>query len=126
MVIAYRGPKPSVPVKFLVYGLAVVLGLLGLLFLIAAGHGNTLVRIAIGVVLLAAAGGLVVLVQLKPIQHVHHMKVDLPGDTALEKMHCKQCGAELSSESVNMAAGAVFVRCEYCGSQYTLEEAPKW
>jgi hypothetical protein len=115
-------------VKFFIYGLAVVLGLLGLLFLIAAGQGNAIVRIAIGVVLLVAAGGLVVLVQLQPVQqtHVHQMKLDLAGDTSLEKMLCKQCGAELSSASVKVAAGAVFVDCEYCGSQYQLEEAPKW
>ena len=114
--------------KFLVYGLAVILGLLGLLFLIAAGQNNAVVRIAIGVVLLVAAGGLVVLVQLKPIQqtHVHQMKLDLPGDTTLQKITCRQCGAELSSQSVNVAAGAVFVNCEYCGATYQLEEAPKW
>jgi len=115
-------------VKCFFYGLAVILALLGLLFLIAAGQSNAVVRIAIGLVLLAAAGGLVVLVRLKPIQqtHVHQMKVDLAGDTSLEKMLCKQCGAELSSKSVKIAAGAVFVDCEYCGSQYQLEEAPKW
>jgi hypothetical protein len=115
-------------VKFIVYVLAVVLGLLGLLFLIGAGQGNAVVRIAIGVVLIAAAGGLVVLAQLKPkhTTHVHHMKLDLAGDTSVEQMTCNQCGAELSSESVNVAAGAVFVHCEYCGAQYQLEEAPKW
>jgi hypothetical protein len=118
----------SHPVKFFVYVLAVVLALLGILFLIAAGQGNAVVRMAIGVVLLAAVGGLVALVQLKPLQttHVHQMKLDLPGDTSVEQMTCQQCGAQLSSESVSVAAGAVLVHCEYCGAQYQLEEAPKW
>lgn len=114
--------------KIAVYAIAVVLGLLGLLFLIAAGQGNAVVRIVIGLVCLAAAGTLVALARLRPAQqtHVHQMKLDLTGDVALENMTCKQCGAALSSQSVTVSAGAVFVHCEFCDAQYQLEEAPKW
>jgi hypothetical protein len=115
-------------VKPVVYALAAVLGLLGLVMLIAAGNSNAVVRIVMGVVLLGAAGALIALLKLKPTQqtHIHQMRLDLPGNTTLEKITCRQCGAELSSQSVNVAAGAVFVNCEYCGATYQLEEAPKW
>jgi len=118
----------GIPVRYVVYGLAVLLGFFGLVELIAAGQGNTVVRVIVGVVCLAAAGALVVLVRLKPIQttHTQHVKLDLSGDVSLEKIQCRQCGAELSSKSVRVAAGAVFVTCEYCGAEYQLEEAPKW
>jgi hypothetical protein len=113
-------------VKVASYIIAGLLGLLGLLFLFAAGQGNAIARVTIGVVCIAAAGAIVALSRLKPQQHVHTMKVEMTGDTSLEQIQCKQCGATLSSKSVRVAAGAVFVHCEYCGAEYQLEEAPKW
>jgi hypothetical protein len=115
-------------VKIAAYLLATLMGLLGMLFLVAAGQGNSVARIVIAVVCLIAAAAIVALVQLKPIQqtHVHHTKLDLTGDVSLEQITCRQCGATLSDKSVRVAAGAVFVHCEYCGSEYQLEEAPKW
>ncbi len=114
--------------KIAAYLLATLMGSLGLLFLVAAGQGNSVVRVVIAVVCLIAAVAIVALVQLKPIQqtHVHHTKLDLTGDVSLEQIDCRQCGASLSDKSVRVAAGAVFVHCEYCGAEYQLEEAPKW
>ena len=114
--------------KVIVYLLAVFLALVGLVFIFAAGEGNALVRIVIGAVCIGAAGALVALVKLKPIQetHVHHSKLDLSGDVSVEQFTCNQCGATLSDSSVNVSAGAVFVHCEHCGTQYQIEEAPKW
>ena len=108
------------------YIIAGLLGLVGLVFVAGAGQGNAIVRIVIGVICIAASVAIVLLSRLRPHHHVHELKLDLPGDTSLEKIQCKQCGATLSSESVNLAAGAVFVKCEYCGAEYQLEEAPKW
>ena len=114
--------------KFVVYLLAGGLGILGLLFIVAAGQGNAVVRIAIGVVCWGAAAALVALVRLRPTQqtHVHHTKLDLSGDVSLQEITCKQCGATLGATSVSVKAGAVFVKCEYCSAEYQLEEAPKW
>jgi hypothetical protein len=112
--------------KVLGYVLAVPLGLLGLLFVVAAGQGNAVVRIAIGFILIVAAVALVVIARLKPTTHVHQMKLDLPGDVALEQLTCRQCGASLNKDSVTLAAGALVVHCDYCGGQYQMEEAPKW
>lgn len=116
----------EVSMKIIVYLIAVILGLLGLLFVIAGGQGNTLVRMTIGLILIVAAVALVVVSRLRPTEHVHHTKLDLTGDVSLENMTCKQCGGNLGEDSVNITAGAVFIDCEYCGAKYQLEEAPKW
>lgn len=114
--------------KVVVYLLAGGLAMLGLLFAVAAGQGNAIARIAIGIVCLGAAAALVALVRLKPTQetHVHHTRLDLSGDVSLQEITCKQCGATLSENSVSVKAGAVFVKCEFCSAEFQLEEAPKW
>ncbi len=114
--------------KIVVYLTAGGLSLLGLLFVIAAGQGNAMVRVVIGVVCLGAAAALVALVRLKPTYqtHVHHTKLDLSGDVSLQEIACKQCGAALSEKSIKVTAGAVFVKCEFCSAEYQLEEAPRW
>ena len=114
--------------KIVVYLLAVGLAILGLLFVVAAGQGNVVVRVIIGVVCLGAAAALIALSRLTPTQttHVHHTKLDLSGDVSLQEITCKQCGAALSEKSVSVKAGAVFVKCEFCSAEYQLEEAPKW
>ena len=112
--------------KIAVYILAGLLGVLGLFGLFAAGEGNAVVRVIISLILLAAAATVVALSRLRPQHHTHEMKVEMPGETSLEQIQCKQCGATLSSKSVRVSAGAVFVSCEFCGAEYQLEEAPKW
>ena len=106
--------------------LALCLGGLGLLFLVAAGQGNALVRIVIGSVLLVSAVALIALSRLRPQQITHQMQIDVPGDTSLEEIHCRKCGASIRSESIHIRAGAAFVHCEYCGAEYQMEEAPRW
>lgn len=114
--------------KIVVHLLAGGLALLGMLFVVAAGQGNAMIRIIIGVICLGAAAALVALIRLKPIHqtHVHHTELDLSGDVSLQEITCQQCGATLSQKSISVAAGAVFVKCEFCGAEYQLEEAPKW
>jgi hypothetical protein len=112
--------------KCVLYGLAAALGLLGLVFLIASGQTNTLPRLIIGLVLLAAAGGLLAATRLQPQEVTFHQKIDLSGDVSPQDIKCKSCGGTLGSKSVSVKAGAVFVNCEYCGAAYQLEEEAKW
>jgi hypothetical protein len=115
-------------VKPIAYLLAVVLGLAGLFALFAASQANFVPRMIVGLICLGASLALLKLARMQPAvhKHVHEMKVDMTGDVSLEQIQCKQCGAELSSKSVEMAEGAVFVKCEYCSAQYQLEEQTKW
>jgi hypothetical protein len=108
--------------------LAIVLGLIGLLALFAASQANFVPRFVLGLICLGASGAMLYLVTLRPIQqqHIHQMKLDVPGDISLQQIQCKQCGGELSSRSVQMAEGAIFITCEYCGAQYQMEEQAKW
>lgn len=108
------------------YILSPVVGLFGLLFLVAAGQGNSLVRIIIGVVLVGAAVALLVAARLRPVRQTVVQKVDLSGDVSVQELKCKSCGGTLGPKSLLVKGGAVFVSCEYCGAFYQLEEAPKW
>lgn len=54
------------------------------------------------------------------------LKVDLPGQTRIEAMKCRNCGGNLSADNIKMIAGAPTVECPYCGTTYQLTEEPKW
>jgi hypothetical protein len=110
--------------KAIIYVLAAALALLGLVFIVGA-QGQVL-RIVVGIVLLVAAAGLVWLQRVRPTTTTVVHKVDLSGDVRPEQLDCKSCGAHLSSRSVQVRAGAVFVECEFCGAAYQIEEQPKW
>lgn len=116
------------PTKWIVVFLAIFLAGFGLLFLVAAGQGNAMVRIVIGVFCLAGAGALIYLSKMQPVEHthVHEMKLDMPGEVNMKGFKCTACGAALDSKSVSVVAGAVHVNCPYCGSTYQFEEEPKW
>jgi hypothetical protein len=53
-------------------------------------------------------------------------KIDLSGDIALEKLKCRNCGGELTRDSITVREGAIFVSCPYCGTSYQMVEEPKW
>lgn len=53
-------------------------------------------------------------------------KIDLSGDVSIQSMKCQKCGAQLDKDSITTRKGAIFISCPYCGSDYEVEEAPKW
>jgi predicted RNA-binding Zn-ribbon protein involved in translation (DUF1610 family) len=111
--------------------LSLVLAGFGLLFLIAAVSGNAGMRLLIAAVLLGAAAFLLVFAFKRPAAGpgagtTIEQKVEISGNVRLETMKCQNCGAELSKDSVSVAAGAVFIKCPYCGGAYQIEEEPKW
>ena len=110
----------------LVYALSGFLGLLGLIFLVAAGQTNTWPRLVIGIVCIGAAIALAVLTKLRPVKTTIVQKIDLSGDVHAEGLQCKQCGGTLGEKSISVRAGGVFIQCEYCGATYQLEEEAKW
>ncbi len=83
----------------------------------------------VGVLFLAGGAGLVYAAaragKTEVVQQVT-MQVDMPGDTKIEAMKCRNCGGALAPENVKMVAGAPMVECPYCGTTYQLTEAPKW
>lgn len=85
-------------------------------------------RIVVGVILLAAAGALLWFAMQQPKEATTTIvqKIDLSGDVKLQDLTCRACGGTLGKESVTVKAGAVFVNCQYCGTAYQIEEAPKW
>lgn len=112
--------------KYVTYGLALLLGLGGLLFIVGSrGQIGTLV---IGGILFVAAIVLVYLsrVQPQPSQVTTIQKIDLSGDVSLEEIRCRSCNATLSKDEISVEAGAIMVSCDHCGATYQFEEAPKF
>jgi hypothetical protein len=83
----------------------------------------------VGVLFLAGGAGLVYAVmrgQKTEVTQQVTMKVDLPGETKMSSMNCRNCGGALKPENIKMVAGAPVVECPYCGTTYELTEEPKW
>jgi hypothetical protein len=130
--------------RFLLYGGAVILFVVGL-GLVCWGFVNVsastsvngspgLLRAgigygAVGVVFLAGGAGLIYAgmrgQKTEVVQQVT-MKVDLPGDTKISAVTCRNCGGALKPENIKMVAGAPMVECPYCGTTYQMTEEPKW
>lgn len=108
------------------YLLSALVGLAGLVFLLGSVQGHTGPRLIIGLILLGAAGALVYLARMKAPERTIVQKIDLTGDVAAQDLKCKSCGGKLDSKSVSVQAGAIFIKCPYCGAHYQLEEEPKW
>jgi hypothetical protein len=127
--------------KILLYLGAIILflmGLVGLFFAFvfftapssaggSAGTGGVLA--VIGMLLVAGGASLVYAAirgqKTEVVQQVT-MNVDLPGDTKVSAMTCRNCGGALKPENIKMVAGAPMVECPYCGTTYQLTEEPKW
>jgi uncharacterized Zn-finger protein len=91
------------------------------------GIGNA--GVCIGAI--ALVGGIVLIVlavrktKQETAQNVTY-KIDVPGDTKVEQLTCKNCGGALKPENIKMVMGAPMVECPYCGTTYQLTEEPKW
>ncbi len=114
--------------QIVAYLLAAALGFFGLVFIV--GSQGQVLRIVVGVVLFAGAAVLVFLVRVRPQPSQTNVtvtqKIELSGDVSAQNLTCKNCGGRLTEKSVSVKAGAVFITCEFCGTAYQLEEAPKW
>lgn len=111
----------------------------GVLFIWSAGAAGVdsgsrlatgVILIIIGFVFIAITIGLAVFIykRLHPSEKKVEItqKIDLSGDVKMESLKCQKCGAELDKDSITLKEGAVIVSCPYCGSNYEIEEAPKW
>ena len=83
----------------------------------------------VGVLFLAGGAGLVYAgmrgTKEEVVQQVT-MNVDLPGNTKISQVTCKNCGGALKPENIKMVAGAPMVECPFCGTTYQMTEEPKW
>ena len=84
--------------------------------------------IVIGIVVVFITAGLVVVVLVRskprpaqPDQEIVQ-QVDLGGKVGLEKLECRECGAELEKDSITVEKGLTLISCSYCGSTYQLVE----
>jgi len=105
--------------KVLAMGFSFVVFVIGLAFLITG-------RAAIGLLLLAVSLFLVFMAFRKKEAVIIEQKIEIGGEVNSRLLKCRNCGAELDKDALQVKLGAVFISCPYCHSQYQLEEEPKW
>jgi len=120
--------------KIIGYIFAGIAILFGVLFLVAAFDGKPVSQ-AVGNFIIAAiliGIGIVIVIAIKlrepkPKQEISiTQKIDVSGEIAMEKLKCKNCGAQLDQNSIKLAEGAIVVSCPFCGTSYQMVEEPKW
>ena len=105
--------------KILAMAFSFVVFVIGLAFLITG-------RVAIGLLLFAVSLFLVFMAFRKKETVIVEQKIDIGGEISSRLLKCRNCGAELNKEDMEVKLGAVFISCPYCHGQYQLEEEPKW
>jgi predicted RNA-binding Zn-ribbon protein involved in translation (DUF1610 family) len=117
------------------YVVAVILILIGVLYLWsipAAGASQVVYRLIVGLISLAIGVVIIWVVRTRgpaPIQKITQqvdLDLDMPAEVTAEKLKCDSCGAELSKDDVSLVEGAVMISCPYCGTTYQITEEPKW
>jgi DNA-directed RNA polymerase subunit RPC12/RpoP len=115
----------------LVLILAIFLILMGGIFMIASGIEN----IVTGVAMLGVAAILFFFLyrserieasRPRLISQTFNVKMGGSGQLEQKRLTCRSCGAPLEDKDLKVVQGGVVVTCQYCGSVYALEEAPKW
>lgn len=110
---------------------AILLLLLGAVFVIASGLEN----IAIGAILILIALVLFFFVYrtekieaAKPtmVSQTFNVKMEGSGKLTEKELKCRSCGATLTDKDLKVVKGAVMATCPYCGTVQAYEEAPKW
>jgi hypothetical protein len=116
--------------QLIAYIAAAILIFFGVLFVWAAfGEQSKPELILVGVITIGAGLGIIWFArraELRKYTTEVIQKIDLSGDIDLEKLTCKNCNGNLSSDNIKMIAGAPVVNCPYCGTSYQLSEEPKW
>ena len=117
--------------KIIAYIAAAILIFFGVLFIWGAGgnQGGGWTWVCGGGLSVLAGFGLIWFASRKPKvtgEPKVTLQVDLPAQTKIEAMTCRNCGGALKAENIKMIAGAPTVQCPYCGTTYQLVEEPKW
>lgn len=117
-------------VGYIISGILILFGVIWLWSAFAPDTGSSVGRLVVGVILVGIGLAIIVIMKMrepKPEQKVVvEQKIDFSGDIEMEKLQCKNCGAELDKKSITLAQGAVIVSCPYCGTSYQMIEEPKW
>lgn len=110
---------------------AVILLLLGVIYILASGDPQRGIQaLIIGLILVAISIGLFwFALRRKPVAAGDEnvtLKIDLPANVNMDTLKCKSCGGTLTPDNIKMVAGAPVVTCPYCHTTYQLTEEPKW
>ena len=119
-------------VKIILYIAAAILIFFGVLFIWGAFSPTGAAGwIPVGIISVAIGFGLIWLANRRSKQAGAESttvtyQVDLPANVELDQLKCQSCGGAITTDNIEMVAGAPVVNCPYCGTSYQLSEDPKW
>jgi len=118
-------------VEALLAFVAIVVVLLGAIFIMAGEGADMLtgvVLVVIAVVMFAFIYRVEKISATKPtlVNQTFNVKMDGSGKFEEKEMKCRSCGAPLVDKDLKVVQGGIMVTCSYCGATYAMEEAPKW
>ena len=107
------------------YFAAIILILLGLIFLMASTYAAS--RLLIGGILIAVGFGIALLARRTGIGHAPvTVQIEAPAGLKVESIKCTNCGASLDSSKMQLKQGVPTIRCPYCDKEFEVVETPKW
>jgi membrane-bound ClpP family serine protease len=113
------------PVRALGYFAAVILVILGLIFLMASTYAAS--RLFVGGILIAVGFGTAILARRpRSVQGPVKVEIEVPGSLKVESVKCTNCGASLDSSKMVLKQGVPTLRCPYCDKEFEVTEAPRW
>lgn len=112
----------------LVLFVAIVLILLGVIFLIATDiiTGGALVLIAVLLLIFAYRSQKIEAAKPTLVTQNFDVKMEGSGKMDQKELKCPSCGAPLSDKNLKVVEGGVVMVCPYCGTITSLQESPKW
>jgi uncharacterized membrane protein len=120
------------PVKIILYIAAAILIFFGVLFIWGAfSDTGSIGWIPVGIISVAIGFVLIWFGSRRAKQAGAESssvtyQVDLPGNVELDQLKCQSCGGAITTDNIEMVAGAPVVNCPFCGTSYQLTEEPKW
>ncbi len=104
---------------------AIILLLLGVLFLMASAYVAS--RIYVGLGLTAIAVALIYYLRRPTKMEITEKReVSLSGRVSLEQVKCPNCAANLDIKTLEIRHGVPSIECPYCGKVFEVSEEPKW
>lgn len=98
---------------------------LGLLFAWAASVQAASTRLPIALLMIAAGGMIIYLIQRRGPSEVVQ-KVEFSGGLKARQVQCPKCSAILDVSEMQVIGGVPSIRCKYCGNTFEVTEEPKW
>ncbi len=117
--------------KGLVVFLAVLMLILGSIFVIAGGlenvgTGGLLMLVGVGMLYYIYAHDKIEASKPTLVSQTFNVSMGGSGELKERQLKCRNCSAPVQEKDLRVVQGGIMMTCPYCGAVSSLEEEPKW